>query len=64
VNNKFVATGDFEGFLHVFDRQTGNLVGRRKVDSNGVRAPMIISGDTIYLLDNSGTLSAWNVNYN
>jgi len=56
-----VAVADFEGYLHFFDAEGGQMVGR--VNSGGgepAGAPLVV-GDTLYLLSEDGTLGAWRV---
>ena len=63
----FVAVADIEGYLHILSSQDGQVVGRVKVDGDGVTAPMLSkqSGantpeqDTFYVLDNGGSLTAY-----
>lgn len=56
-----VAVGDFDGYLHFFDADNGEIVGREKASGSApVSAPLVV-GDTLYLLDEDGELSAWRV---
>jgi len=55
----FVAIGDAEGYLHVLSADDGTLVGRRKVDSSGVSAPILSDGQRIYVTDNDGGITAY-----
>lgn len=59
--DKYVVAGDFEGYLHWMDRQTGEFVARVKVDGDGVRAPVVVSDDVVYVQSNDGTLAAYQV---
>lgn len=59
--DKYVVAGDFEGYLHWMDRQTGDFVARVKVDGDGVRAPVVVSDDVVYVQANDGTLAAYQV---
>jgi len=36
----------------------GRFIGRRKIDGDGIRAPILIAEDFIYVLGNSGKLVA------
>lgn len=54
----YVAVADYEGYLHLLTRDTGEIAGRTRVDSDGVRASMLIDGDTLYVLGSGGDLSA------
>ena len=57
----YVVVADFEGYLHVLSRSDGALVGRARADSKGVLAPLLVEQDTLYVLGNSGTLSAYRI---
>ena len=56
--SSYVLVGDYEGYLHVVSQLDGQLLGRRKIDSSGIRARPVVSGDVIYVYGNSGELSA------
>jgi outer membrane protein assembly factor BamB len=62
VSSEYVAVADFEGYLHLLSRRNGETVGREEIDGSGVRSPTIIHNDQIIILDNSGGISAFNVN--
>lgn len=54
-----LVTGDFEGYLHFYDADSGDIVAReRPSDDRPVTAPLVI-GNTLYVLDTEGQLSAW-----
>ena len=55
----YLAVVDFEGYMHVLNQSTGELAARTRVDSNGVRAPMLTDGQTLYVYGNSGDLMAY-----
>lgn len=55
----YVAVADGDGYLHVLSQTDGRFVGRVKVDGSGVSAPMISDGETLYVLDNDGGLTAY-----
>jgi outer membrane protein assembly factor BamB len=61
VFGSYVAVADFEGYVHVLNQSDGSFVARRKVDGDGVRAPMISDGQTLYVYGNSGELEALQV---
>lgn len=61
LTSDYVAFADFDGYVHLLARRTGELIGRRKVSSGGVRSPTIIDGDNIFILSNSGTLSSYKI---
>ncbi|MFW5927432.1 MAG: outer membrane protein assembly factor BamB [Wenzhouxiangella sp.] len=54
-----LVVGDFEGYLHFYDADTGELVARERASRDRpVTAPLVV-GNTLYILDTEGTLSAW-----
>ena len=57
----YLAVIDSEGYLHAYDVDSGEFAGRERVASEGVAGAPIVAGDSLYLLDNDGTLSAWSV---
>lgn len=59
--DKYVVAGDFEGYLHWIDRQTGEFLARVKVDGDGLRSPVVIADDVVYVQANDGTLAAYKV---
>ncbi|MFJ3484885.1 outer membrane protein assembly factor BamB [Pseudomonas sp. NPDC090202] len=58
VFSSYVAVGDMEGYLHLLSQVDGHFVGREKIDSDGLRARPLVSGNTIYVFGNSGKLEA------
>lgn len=59
--SNYVAVGDFEGYLHLLSQVDGRLVGRVKVDGDGIRTRLLNTGNTLYVYGNSGTLAAYRV---
>ena len=54
-----VVVGDFEGYLHWMNRDTGRLEARERADRKGVlTAPMAV-GDSLLALGQGGRLSRW-----
>ena len=53
--------GDFEGYLHLIGQLDGQLQGRTRHDSDGLRAPMLVDGKLLYVYGNSGKLAAYKV---
>ncbi|MGM0563915.1 MAG: outer membrane protein assembly factor BamB [Pseudomonadota bacterium] len=58
VLNETIVVGDFEGYLHLLDPSDGRLVGRAQYDDKGFSAAPMVAGDTAYVLDRGGRLSA------
>lgn len=56
--SNYLAVGDYEGYVHLLSQIDGNVLGRTDVDGDGVRAPMIGQGNTLYVYGNSGSLVA------
>jgi outer membrane protein assembly factor BamB len=56
-----VVVADFESYLHFFDADSGQMVARAGGSGDEpVSAPLVFD-NTLYLLDEDGTLSAWRV---
>lgn len=56
-SNYLVVTDD-DGYLHVLAQSDGRLIGRRKVDGDGVRSRAWVADKLFYVLGNSGSLQA------
>ncbi|GAB5450399.1 MAG: outer membrane protein assembly factor BamB [Halioglobus sp.] len=59
--SSYVAVADFEGYVHLVSQVDGEIVGRVKVDGDGVRADMLSEGNVFYVYGNSGKLGAYEV---
>jgi len=57
----YVAVADFEGYVHLLARSDGELVGRARADSKGVRAPLSVDSEVLYAYGNGGTLTAYRI---
>ena len=55
----YLIVGDFEGYLHLLAQSDGRFVGRTRVDGDGVSSPAIVDGSRVYVQDNSGRLTAF-----
>jgi len=56
----FVAVGDFEGYLHLLDRETGKFVARVRTDGSAVRAdPQSLGSDGIVIQTQEGGIFAF-----
>ncbi len=58
---EYVLVGDYDGYLHLMDREDGQFVGRTQVDKESIRVPPVIQGDTVYVYGGSGRLTALQV---
>lgn len=56
--SSYLAVGDFKGYLHLLSQSDGRFVARIKVDGDGLRSPAVVDGSRIYIVGNSGRLSA------
>lgn len=57
----YVVVGDFDGYLHWFDAESGQLAARVRPFRDGfVGAPLVV-GNTLYVLSEDGNLSAWRI---
>lgn len=57
----YVVVGDFDGYLHVLNRDDGEFVARDRLDRKGLSNTMITDGEVLYVLGNSGRLIALEV---
>ena len=55
----FVIVGDFEGYLHWIDRNTGQLVNRTRVDDERILVPARATENLLLGFSSSGALSAF-----
>lgn len=58
---ELVAVADAGGYLHLLSAADGTLVGRRRVDRNGVTVPMASDGERILVQSNGGNLTAYRI---
>lgn len=59
VLGEHVVVADSEGYLHALSKVDGTLVGRVKVDGDGISMLMVSDGDKVFVQDNDGDLSAY-----
>lgn len=59
--SNYLVTGDEDGYLHVMAQSDGRFLGRTKVDGDGIRSRPVVASELFYVLGNSGTLRAYNV---
>jgi outer membrane protein assembly factor BamB len=59
--SNYVSFGDLEGYVHLLSQVDGRLVGREKVDGDGIRGRLLNAGSTLYVYGNSGKLAALRV---
>lgn len=56
---KSVVVGDFEGYLHFFDAQSGELQARVRADSTRIAAAPLVVNQLLYVLTDGGELVAY-----
>ncbi|GGA65641.1 outer membrane protein assembly factor BamB [Neiella marina] len=56
--SRYVIVGDFEGYLHWLDANTGQFMARMHIDSDGLYATPVIDGDVAYLQTRGGDVYA------
>ncbi len=54
----YIAVGDLEGYVHLIAQSDGRFVGRKKVDGDGIRSTIVAKSGTLYVMGNSGKLTA------
>jgi len=54
--NNYLAVADFEGYVHLLSQIDGTLVGRTRVDNDGVRANILSRNSRLFVYGNSGRL--------
>jgi outer membrane protein assembly factor BamB len=58
VIDNYVVAGDFEGYLHWFNQETGEIVARHQVDSSGIHSTPTVFNNVIYSQSQNGDLEA------
>lgn len=56
--SSYIAVGDFEGYLHLLAQSDGRFVSRRRLDSDGLSSSAVVDGSRLYVMGNSGRLTA------
>ena len=56
-----IAVADAEGYLHLLDPDTGDIIGRLKVGGSGVSAPLLVADKTLLVQANNGLISAFKI---
>jgi outer membrane protein assembly factor BamB len=59
--NNYVAVADFEGYVHLLSQIDGRIVGRTRIDNDGIRANLLAENGILYVYGNSGRLTALNL---
>lgn len=56
-----LVVGDFEGYLHLIDTQSGRFTARTRIDSSGISVRPVTDARRIYVLTNNGRLEALDI---
>ncbi|MCF1427683.1 MAG: outer membrane protein assembly factor BamB [Shewanella sp.] len=56
--NNYIVVGDYEGYLHFLDRNSGKIVGRIQIDSDGLYSAPVVADGKLYVQGRSGELAA------
>src|SRR5689334_5426793 len=59
VAGEYVVVADLDGYVHYFDRATGDLAGRTKVGGDRVTNSPLAVGDLVYVITDDGDLAAF-----
>jgi outer membrane protein assembly factor BamB len=54
----YLVVGDFEGYLHVLNKEDGRIVGRVQITDEPIEYPPVVYGDIVYVYATDGTLAA------
>ena len=54
--SNYVAVADFEGYLHLISQIDGRIIGRTRIDTDGVRSNLIVEDGSLIVYGNGGSL--------
>ncbi|HEX6572888.1 MAG TPA: PQQ-binding-like beta-propeller repeat protein, partial [Steroidobacteraceae bacterium] len=54
-----VVVGDFEGYLHWLDRDTGKFVAREHPGNARISAAPVVDGERVFVIDEGGRIVAY-----
>lgn len=57
----YLVVGDFEGYLHVLNKEDGRVMGRIQISEEPIEYPPVVFGDIIYAYASDGKLAAVSV---
>jgi outer membrane protein assembly factor BamB len=55
----YLVVGDFEGFVHWYRAETGDLLARRRVGDEGILAQPLVVGDVVIVASAEGLIAAF-----
>jgi len=56
----YMVAGDYEGYVHWFDRSNGRMVSRNSIGGGGIVADPVVAGDVMYIYTRDGSLYSFN----
>ena len=56
----YLVAGDYEGYIHWFDRSNGRLVSRNSLGGGGIVADPVVVGGIMYIYTRDGSLYSFN----
>jgi outer membrane protein assembly factor BamB len=59
IYGNFVVVGDYDGYLHWIDIDSGEFAAREKVGGKGFTGAPLVVGDTLYVYTRKGELAAY-----
>ena len=59
--DNYVVVGDFEGYMHWMDTNTGDVVGRERIDDERIITPPLDIGGALAGYSSTGELAVWRV---
>ena len=54
-----VVVGDFDGYLHWLDRDSGKFIAREHPGGERISMPPVTDGDRVYVIDDGGRVVAY-----
>jgi len=54
--SNYVAVADYEGYLHLISQIDGRIVGRTRIDNDGIRSNLLADNGKLIVYGNSGSL--------
>jgi outer membrane protein assembly factor BamB len=55
---RFVAVGDYQGYVHFLSREDGSYIGRAATDGSPIQSDPVIAGSNLIFQTQSGTVTA------
>ena len=59
--DNYLVIADYDGYVHFLSQVDGRFVARERADRDGVRTKPLVTGNTVYVMGNSGELTAYQV---